>query len=95
MRCRLENAAYFSIISISTPVLPESNRPRWNIVRGSSSYRPTSAAKARHRRYHESLGNLTPADVYFGRGAGILSERRRTKENTMKRRRLIHRRQAA
>ena len=48
-----------------------------------------------HRRYHESLGNLTPADVYFGRGETILSERRNTKEKTMKQRRLINQKRAA
>jgi putative transposase len=46
-------------------------------------------------RYHESIGNLTPADVYFGRGQTILIERERIKRRTIANRRLLHRRQAA
>ena len=43
-----------------------------------------------HRRYHESLNNLTPADVYFGRGQTILLERERIKRRTIQHCRLMH-----
>jgi len=39
-----------------------------------------------HRRYHESLENLTPADVYFGRATNILAERARIKRHTIEHR---------
>ena len=52
-------------------------------------------ANYNHLRYHESLANLTPADVYFGRGQTILIERERIKRHTIANRRLLHRRQAA
>jgi transposase InsO family protein len=48
-----------------------------------------------HQRYHESLRNLTPADVYFGRGQTILLERERIKRKTFDKRRLQHRKSAA
>ena len=48
-----------------------------------------------HRRYHESQQNLTPADVYFGRGQTILLERERIKSDTIKLRRLQHQLKAA
>jgi len=48
-----------------------------------------------HRRYHESLGNLTPADVFSGRGQTILLERERIKRQTILQRRLQHQQQAA
>ena len=48
-----------------------------------------------HQRCHESLSDLTPADVYFGRGQAILLERERIKQHTIRQRRLLHQRQAA
>jgi len=48
-----------------------------------------------HRRYHESLSNLTPADVYFGRGQTILIKREKIKRQTIEHRRLQHRKSAA
>jgi transposase InsO family protein len=48
-----------------------------------------------NHRYHESLNNLTPADVYFGRGQSILEKRRNIKLKTLKQRRLQHHKQAA
>ena len=54
-----------------------------------------SVDRYNHRRYHESLNNLTPADVYFGRGQAILLERERIKRKTIEQRRLHHRKLAA
>ncbi len=48
-----------------------------------------------NQRYHESLNNLTPADVYFGRGQTILLQRERIKRKTIEIRRLHHRKSAA
>ena len=48
-----------------------------------------------HRRCHESLGNVTPADAYFGRAPAILSERQRIKHDTIRRRRLLSQQRAA
>ena len=48
-----------------------------------------------HQRYHESLGNVTPADAYFGRDKAILAERARIKRITIEHRRLQHRKLAA
>jgi len=48
-----------------------------------------------HQRYHERLNNLTPADVYLGRGQTILLERERIKRKTIEQRRLQRRTSAA
>lgn len=48
-----------------------------------------------NKRLHESLNNLTPADVYFGRGQAILEERERIKKITIQNRRLQYQLKAA
>ena len=39
-----------------------------------------------NERYHESLKNLNPADVYFGRANEVLKIRQQIKSETIKRR---------
>ncbi len=40
-----------------------------------------------YRRYHKSLGNVTPADVLYGRREEILERRKEVKIQTINRRR--------
>lgn len=41
------------------------------------------------QRYHESLDNLTPADVYFGRAQEVLTRRAEIKQKTLQTRRQL------
>jgi len=43
-----------------------------------------------NERYHESLQNLTPADVYFGRVQGILAQRELIKQQSIRQRRELY-----
>jgi putative transposase len=71
------------------------HRTMKNVIKLDNYYSPEDLIQAiaefveyyNHKRYHESLNNLTPADVYFGRAKKILKERGRIKEKTLKDRR--------
>jgi len=39
-----------------------------------------------NKRYHESLNNVTPADVYFGRNGDIEEKRKQIKWRTLRQR---------
>lgn len=47
------------------------------------------------RRYHESLNNLTPEDVWLGRGNSILEQRRKIKAKTLRLRKELYWQQKA
>jgi len=42
---------------------------------------------ANHRRYHEALGNVTPADVYYFQKEDILARRKEAKQKALQVRR--------
>lgn len=48
-----------------------------------------------HHRYHESLGNIAPANVYLGNAETILKRRKEIKAKTIVKCRLLHRQTAA
>ena len=70
------------------------HRSMKNVVKLGHYYSPWEVERAvahfvedyNHRRYHEALQNVTPADVFFGRQAAILSRRERIKQRTRQRR---------
>ncbi len=71
------------------------HRSMKNVVKLDNYYSPWELERAigrfvehyNHRRYHESLGNVTPADVFHGRQREIVTRRAKIKKKTMARRR--------
>jgi transposase InsO family protein len=69
-----------------------------NIIKLQHYYTPSQLRTAiaefieyyNHHRYHESLDNLTPADVYFGRAEEVKTRREEIKQRTMVLRRQHH-----
>lgn len=66
-----------------------------NVIKLDNYYSPDDLSRAicefvmyyNNERYHESLNNLTPANVYFGRDQEIIKQRNKIKEKTLNERR--------
>jgi len=62
-----------------------------NVVKLQNYYSPSQLAKAiedfveyyNNHRYHESLDNMTPASIFYGKAKEVLSEREKIKRETM------------
>jgi len=77
------------------------HRTMKNVVKLNHFYHPEQLIEAltefvnnyNEKRYHESLKNLTPADVYFGRTDQILRKREQIKMNSINNRRHLYNQQ--
>jgi len=71
------------------------HRSMKNIIRLANYYCPSELEEQlrlfvsyyNHERYHEALGNVTPADVYYGRDQEIKLRRKQIREKTIRLRR--------
>jgi transposase InsO family protein len=71
------------------------HRSMKNVVKLEHYYSPWELERAieafvqyyNHKRYHESLDNVTPADMYFGRYHEIMGRRAQIKQQTLQQRR--------
>ena len=76
--------------------MTQGKNERWhrslkNIVNLQNYYSPAELKTAierfvqyyNHQRYHESLDNMTPADVYFGKEKEVQSAREKIKQETL------------
>ena len=74
------------------------HRTKKNVVKLNHFYHPEELVEAlekfvedyNNKRYHESLKNLPPADVYFGRSEQILEKRRQIKSDSIRKRRQLY-----
>jgi len=79
------------------------HRSMKNVVKLENYYSPWALERAigafvdhyNHRRYQESVGNVTPADMYDGRQPQILAQREKIKRKTLARRKRENLKQAA
>jgi putative transposase len=75
------------------------HRTMKNVVRLENYYSPEELEAAitrfvdyyNNERYHESLENVTPADVYFGRNEEVITRREKIKRRTLRERKRQHR----
>jgi len=71
------------------------HRSMKNVVKLQNYYSPSQLLKAiddfvayyNHHRYHESLDNMTPVSIYYGKQKEVQSEREKIKRDTMSLRR--------
>ena len=77
------------------------HRTMKNVVKLENYYSPEELKVAidrfvnyyNHERYHESLDNMTPVDVYYGRAEEVKSRREKIKHRTLRERKRLHKHQ--